>query len=212
VALSARRFKQLYTRDKPGLHGVARLAVGHIRPNRRGFPMSQLFHRFQRARPFVYAAVLALAATGGASAFAWAHGGDAQAMSLDANANPADLADHVARMSEHIYTKVGATDAQKAQLDPIFAQAATDLAALHAQFGTGHDQALELLAKNTIDRAALENARAEHMRLADEASRRMVQLLADVADVLTPAQRKLFVDGIKEHHAGGHMGMGLHGG
>jgi len=131
---------------------------------------------------------------------------------LDAHANPADLADHVARMSEHIYMKVGATDAQKAQLDPIFAQAANDLAALHAQFGTGHDQALELLSKNTIDRAALENARAEHMRLADEASRRMVQLLADVAEVLTPAQRKLFVDGIKEHHAGGHMGMGLHGG
>jgi len=175
--------------------------------------MSQLFHRLLRGRPIVYAAVLALAATGGASAFAWAHGaGDAQAMTLDANANPADLADHVARMSEHIYTKVGATDAQKAQLDPIFAQAASDLAALHAQFGTGHDQALELLSKNTIDRAALENARAEQMRLADEASRRMVQLLADVAEVLTPAQRKLFVDGIKEHHAGGHMGMGLHGG
>ena len=173
--------------------------------------MIQLSRHF-RGRPLVYAAVLALAMTGGASALAWAHGGgDAQAMTLDANASPADLADHVARMSEHIYTKVGATDAQRARLDPIFAQAASDLAPLHAQFGGGHDQAIELLAKDTIDRAALENARVEHMRLADEASRRMVQLLADVAEVLTPAQRRLFVDGIREHHAGGHMGMGFHG-
>jgi protein CpxP len=174
--------------------------------------MSQLTHRFLRGRPIVYAAVLAFAAASGASAFAWAHGGeDAQAMTLDPGANPADLADHVARMSEHIYAKVGATDAQKAQLDPIFAQAATDLAAIHAQFGSGHDQVLELLAKNTVDRAALEAFRVDHMRLADEGSKRMTQLLADVADVLTPAQRRLFVDGIKEHHAG-HMGMGFHGG
>jgi periplasmic protein CpxP/Spy len=174
--------------------------------------MNPLSQRFLRGRPFVYAAVLALAAAGGVSALAFAHGGgDAQAMSLDANANPADLADHVAHMSEHIYAKVGATDAQKAQLDPIFAQAASDLAALHAQFGSGHDQALELLAQNTIDRAALESMRVEHMRFADEASKRMTQLLADIAEALTPAQRRLLVDGIKEHHAG-HMGMGFHGG
>ena len=39
----------------------------------------------------------------------------------------------------------------------------------------------------------------------------MVEMLADVAEVLTPAQRKLLVDAIREHHAG-HMGMGFHGG
>jgi hypothetical protein len=40
----------------------------------------------------------------------------------------------------------------------------------------------------------------------------MTELLADVAEALTPAQRRLLVDGIKEHHAAGHMGMGFHGG
>ena len=172
--------------------------------------MTQLFPRLLRGRPIVYGAVFALAAAIGASAPASAHGGGAP-MTLDPAGNPADFADHVARMSEHVYAKVGATDAQKLALDPIFAQAASDLAALHAGFGNGHDQALELLAKNTIDRAALENARAEHMRLADAASKRMVQMLADVAEALTPAQRRLLVDAIKEHHAG-HMGMGFHGG
>ena len=174
--------------------------------------MSNPIRQFLRGRPLIYAAVFALAAAGGVSALAFAHGGgDADAMAVDAMSSPEDFADHVARMSEHIYATVGATDAQKSRLDPIFAQAANDFAALHGQPGSSHDQALDLLTRDPIDRAALESMRAEHMRAADEASRRMVQLLADVAEVLTPAQRQLLVEGIKEHHAG-HMGMGFHHG
>jgi len=157
-------------------------------------------------RLWVFGAVLALATAG--SAVAWSHGaGDARAM--DAAVAPADFAEHVARMSEHIYAEAGVTDEQKARLDPIFSQASSDLKALHAQLGGGHDQAMQLLAQDTIDRAALENLRAEHIRVADEASKRIVQLIADVADVLTPAQRKALVAHMSEHHAG-HMG-GHHG-
>jgi Spy/CpxP family protein refolding chaperone len=51
-------------------------------------------------------------------------------------------------------------------------------------------QAATLLAQPTIDRAALEALRANQLQLAEQASRRLTQALADVADVLTPEQRK----------------------
>jgi Spy/CpxP family protein refolding chaperone len=51
-------------------------------------------------------------------------------------------------------------------------------------------QAVTLLSQPAIDRAALEALRADQLQLAEQASRRLTQALADVADVLTPAQRK----------------------
>lgn len=168
--------------------------------------MSMVRGTLNRRRSFLFGSLFALAAVGGVSAVVSAQGagGDDQAMSLDATSSPADVAEHLARMSEHIYAEVGATAEQKSRLDPIFSQASSDLAAVHAQLSGGHDQAMQLLAQDTIDRAALENLRAEHIRVADDASKRLVQLIADVGDVLTPAQRKLLVDRIAQHHAG-HM-------
>src|SRR6266478_5825887 len=48
----------------------------------------------------------------------------------------------------------------------------------------------ELLSHDPVDRAALEALRADQLKLAEQASRRFTQALADVADVLTPEQRK----------------------
>jgi Spy/CpxP family protein refolding chaperone len=52
-----------------------------------------------------------------------------------------------------------------------------------------HKRAHELLLQPTMDRAALEALRAEQIASADEASKKLVQFLADAADVLTPEQR-----------------------
>ena len=51
-------------------------------------------------------------------------------------------------------------------------------------------QAVELLAAEHIDRGAIETLRAEQIQLAEQASKRFSQALADVAEVLPPAQRK----------------------
>ncbi len=42
----------------------------------------------------------------------------------------------------------------------------------------------------SVDRAALEALRADQLQMAEQASRRFTQALADAADVLTPEQRK----------------------
>ncbi len=106
----------------------------------------------------------------------------------------ADFSAHVDHMLQHVYVELEATDAQKAQIEPLVRQAMTDLQPLHAQLKAAHDQALHAVTQTPVDRAALEAARVAHLQLADQASRRAVQLIADVGDVLTPAQRTKLAD------------------
>src|SRR5262245_20312059 len=103
--------------------------------------------------------------------------------------DPARLDDHVERMLRHLYVEIDATDAQKQQLAPIVKDAAADLLPLHAKIHDTRRQAVELLSQATVDRAALETLRDEKIKLIEQASRRLTQALADVADVLTPEQR-----------------------
>ena len=51
-------------------------------------------------------------------------------------------------------------------------------------------EAFALLDSGTVDRGAIEALRAEQLKLADDASKRLTQAIGDAAEVLTPAQRK----------------------
>lgn len=141
----------------------------------------------------VAAAVTAAAAAGlGIKAFAhgsgvghWPRGGF-----LGASLDPAMLDEHLDRMLKHLYAEIDATDAQKQQLAPIVKGAAADLLPLRVRMREGRRQGIALLTQEHIDRAALETLRAEQLQLAEEASRRLTQALADAADVLTLSQRK----------------------
>lgn len=112
----------------------------------------------------------------------------------------ADVSAHVDHMLKHVYVEIDATDAQKAQITPMVKQAVNDLLPLHAQLNAAHTQIVQGLTENPIDRAALEAARVAHLQLADQASKRLVQLIADVGDVLTPAQRNALATHLKSLH------------
>jgi len=148
-------------------------------------------------------ALLGVAAVGGIAAMAngtgqlaWHHG--PAAMTAE------DISTHVDKFLQHVYIEIDATDAQKAQLDPLVKQAVADLMPLHSQVHDFHAQALALLSQDRIDRAAIESMRAEHIQAADQASRRIAQLLGDVAEVLTPAQRKALATRVNEMHGEMH--------
>ena len=113
----------------------------------------------------------------------------------------ADVSAHVDHMLKHLYVEIDATDAQKAQITPLVQQAVSDLLPMHAQLQAAHTQAIEALTQNTVDRTALEAARVAHLQLADQASKRLTQLLADVDEVLTPAQRTALAAHLKQMHA-----------
>jgi Spy/CpxP family protein refolding chaperone len=104
--------------------------------------------------------------------------------------DPAALDQHLERGLKHLYVEIDATDEQKQRLEPIVKQAVKDLLPLRDKAHAARKQAVELLAADRIDRGAIETLRAEQLQLAEQASKRFTLALADVAEVLTPAQRK----------------------
>jgi Spy/CpxP family protein refolding chaperone len=114
----------------------------------------------------------------------------------------ADVSAHVDHMLKHLYVEINATDAQQAQITPLVKQAVNDLLPMHTQLEAAHGQAIQALTQNTVDRTALEAARVAHLQLADQASKRLTQLLADVDEVLTPEQRTALAAHVKGMHGG----------
>lgn len=159
---------------------------------------------FRRAALITAVAVLA---TGiGLKAFAYGHGfgGWHRGGLMGAHLDPAKLDEHLDRMLKHLYVEVDATDAQKQRLGPIVKAATRDLLPMRDQMRDARRQAVTLLSQPNIDRVALESLRASQLQLAEQASKHVTQALADVADVLTPEQRKQLAERMGRWH--GHRG------
>jgi periplasmic protein CpxP/Spy len=120
--------------------------------------------------------------------------------------DPAAVDEHLDRMLKHLYVEIDATDEQKQRLEPIVKQAVKDLLPVREKARAARAQALALLTGDTIDRGAIEALRAEQIQLAEQASKRLSQALADVAEVLTPAQRKDLAARIDKHRGGWRRG------
>jgi Spy/CpxP family protein refolding chaperone len=136
--------------------------------------------------------IAAVAGASGMSAGGWHHGMGSH--------GTGDASAHVDHMLKHLFVEVDATDAQQAQITPLVKQAMADLLPLHAQAQAAHTQAIQALTQDTVDRTALEAARLAHLQLADQASKRLVQLIADVDEVLTPAQRSALAAHLQKMH------------
>jgi len=156
---------------------------------------------FWRAATATLIAGLATTAIG---ARALAHGGGfcgwQRAGFMGAALDPATVDAHLDRALEHLYVEINATDAQRQQLGPIVKGAARDLMPLRAGMRDARRQAIELLSQQNIDRAALETLRADQLKLAEQASQRLTLALADIADALTPEQRKQVAEHIGRWH------------
>lgn len=138
--------------------------------------------------------IAAVAGATGMGACGWHHG------MMSGSHNAADVSAHVDHMLKHLYVEIDATDAQQAQITPLVKQAVNDLLPMHAQLQAAHAQAVQALTQNSVDRTALEAARVAHLQLADQASKRLVQLIADVDDLLTPTQRNALAAHLTQMH------------
>lgn len=95
----------------------------------------------------------------------------------------------VERMVNRIGFATDASTEQKQKMNTIAQRAAEEVLALREKHLAGRKQMRDILAAPTIDRGKLETLRAEQMKLADDASKRITAAVADVAEVLTPMQR-----------------------
>ena len=104
--------------------------------------------------------------------------------------NDPELArEHAEFAASWMLGRIDATDDQEEQVRAIVGSGVEDLIALAQQHGENHDAWRAELGKPNIDRVALEELRVSGIELADTASTRLVQALADAAEVLTPEQR-----------------------
>jgi protein CpxP len=114
----------------------------------------------------------------------------------------AQIDDRIDRMTKHIAIELDATPDQQMKIASIAKAAVADLLPLRERAQAARGQAVALLTAPTIDRAAVEKLRTDQVALAESASKRVVQALADASDVLTPDQRRRVGDFITLFDAG----------
>jgi len=119
----------------------------------------------------------------------WHHGGF-----FGGPLSPAQIDDRIDRMTKHMAIELDATADQQAKLANIAKAAVADLRPLHEKAHATRAEAVTLLTAPSIDRSAIERLRAEKIGLAETASKRIAQALADAADVLSPEQRRKIAD------------------
>jgi protein CpxP len=95
----------------------------------------------------------------------------------------------IERGVERLGWAVDASTEQKSKINAIAQKAADDIFVLRQKHLEARKQVVELLAAPAVDRAKLEALRTDQMKLAETATKRVTDAVADIADVLTPAQR-----------------------
>jgi periplasmic protein CpxP/Spy len=111
--------------------------------------------------------------------------------------DPQEMARHLERRIGRMISDVGGTAEQKERIVAIAQAALAELRPMREQVRQARRQALDLLAAQAIDRAALERLRTAQMQAVDALSRRVMLAMADAAEVLTPGQRTQVAERMK---------------
>lgn len=171
-------------------------------------PQPQRRRRFSGRKMLLVAVVATVAAlAGGITTTAISHeggrwfGGGIMHMGMRGDASdPAAMGKHIERMMAHLAIEIDATPEQQSKLAEIAKAAVADLLPLREQWRGARGEAIALLTGATVDRAAIEEFRTSHLQLADTASKRLAEALADAAEVLTAEQRQALAERLARFH------------
>lgn len=123
--------------------------------------------------------------------------------------NPQAMAE---RRVDQLIKLVNGTPEQKTKLLALAQAAMADMKPMREQLMAARKRGMELLAAASIDRGAIDKLRGESVQLMDGISRRMSAHMMDAAEVLTPAQRTIAADKMKQRGEGRGGRGGHHGG
>ena len=119
-------------------------------------------------------------------------------------ANPEAMKEHAGMAAKWVLRDIDASAEQQERVTTIVGGAIDDLFRLKEKHQVNRQAFAAQLGAASLDRAALEEIRRSEIALADEASKRLVQALADASEVLTPEQRQALVERVHRLHGSGH--------
>jgi Spy/CpxP family protein refolding chaperone len=96
---------------------------------------------------------------------------------------------------------LNATAAQRTEIKQIAMAAATDLKAQHEAERGMREKGMQIFTAPIVDAAAAESLRQQMSAQRDQASKRRLQAMLDIAKVLTPEQRAKLGERMKERQA-----------
>lgn len=131
--------------------------------------------------------VLAVGALALPRALAWGH-------HHAAPQTQAELAEHLEHGLEHLLDKVDATDEQREEASAIAERRAPQLFAVMAEGRAVRAKLKQVMLADKLDKAQLEQARTQITALTKQASDIGLDSAFELAEVLTPAQRKQVAD------------------
>jgi periplasmic protein CpxP/Spy len=109
---------------------------------------------------------------------------------------------HADRAVRHLAIEIDATAEQQDKLRAIVRDAVKDLLPMREKIMSARATTRDLLTQQTVDRAAIEKFRTDMLATHDTVSKRLVQAVADAAEVLTPEQRRNISDMIAARRGG----------
>lgn len=142
----------------------------------------------------------------------WGHGGGHGGRhgfgARFAEMSDADVAKFVTRMVKHAGIEIDATAEQQEKIAALATALVKQMRPMREQMRDAGKQVHVLLLKDAVDRDALERLRSERFAEIERMSKDVTKALADVAEILTPEQRKKVDERIQEfrsmrgHHRG----------
>jgi len=107
----------------------------------------------------------------------------------------------IGRSVDGMLDGLNASAAQRTQIKQIATAAAADLKAQHEAARGMREKGMQIFSAPTVDAAAAESLRQQMSAQHDQASKRRLQAMLDIAKVLTPEQRAKIGERMKERQA-----------
>lgn len=140
----------------------------------------------QRGMKWLVASMV-LAVTATVAMSAWAHRGPGGGMGAPGMFGGSP--ERMGRMIDRMLDGLNATDAQRNQIKQIAQAASTDLKAQRESSRGLRQQGMQVFTTPNVDAAAAETLRQQMLAQHDQTSRRVMQAMLEVSQVLTPEQR-----------------------
>ena len=106
--------------------------------------------------------------------------------------------EHTGRSTDRMLDGLNASDAQRSQINQIVQAAGDDMKAQREGRRALREKAMQIFSAPTVDAAAAEQVRQQMSAQHDQMSKRTLQAMLDASKVLSPEQRALLGERMKQ--------------